>query len=222
VIRVLAVSDEISDVLTVSRLEELNADVIVSCGDLPWDYLEYLVTVANKPLAYVPGNHDPAPRRHLSAALGIPLPPVVSPTGGGRKTGPEGCINIDRAIVDVGGLRVAGLGGSMRYSEGPYQYTESEMSRRGRRLLRRARVQRLRDGRGVDVLVTHAPPLDLGDERDRAHRGFGSFHRLVEVLMPKVMLHGHIHPHGRAIEDHHIGDTRVLNAVGYRLVEVDP
>jgi len=218
---VLAVSDEVSEVLTASRLEELDADVIASCGDLPWDYLEYLVTVTNKPLVYVPGNHDPAPRRNLSAALGIPLVPGVSSTAGRGRTGPEGCINIDRAIVDVAGLRVAGLGGSMRYSEGPYQYTEAEMSRRSRRLQRRARVRRLRDGRGVDVLVTHAPPLDLGDERDRAHRGFGSFHGLVEVLTPKVMLHGHIHPHGRALEDRQIGETRVLNAVGYRLVEVD-
>ena len=33
-------------------------DLIVSCGDLKRQYLEFLVTMVNKPVLYVPGNHD--------------------------------------------------------------------------------------------------------------------------------------------------------------------
>ena len=34
------------------------ADAIISCGDLPASYLTFLVTMANRPLFYVHGNHD--------------------------------------------------------------------------------------------------------------------------------------------------------------------
>ena len=34
------------------------ADLILSCGDLPAEYLEFLVTIASCPLLYIHGNHD--------------------------------------------------------------------------------------------------------------------------------------------------------------------
>ena len=36
-------------------------------------------------------------------------------------------------MVDVAGLRIAGLGGCRRYSPGPNQYTDRQQARRGRR-----------------------------------------------------------------------------------------
>lgn len=39
-------------------------DLILSAGDLDPDYLEFLVTVINKPLIYVRGNHDDRYARH--------------------------------------------------------------------------------------------------------------------------------------------------------------
>jgi Icc-related predicted phosphoesterase len=198
VTRILAISDEVADVLlNVERLREIEPDVVVSCGDLPFDYLEYVASVTEVPLAYVFGNHDPVDAK------------------------PEGCVPVDGRIADVSGLRIAGLGGSMRYSNGPHQFTEEQMRRRSRRLARRARFRKVRSGSAVDVLVTHSPPQGVGDESDRAHRGFHAFHRLVSVLSPKVMLHGHIHLYGQARVDRAIDDVPVLNAVGYRVVEVD-
>jgi Icc-related predicted phosphoesterase len=96
------------------------------------------------------------------------------------------------------------------------------MSRRARRLVRGARRRRRRDGRGVDVLITHAPPKGLGDEDDRAHEGFEAFHRLVRDLRPRLLLHGHIHPYGIERPDRQIGDTRVVNVVPYRVLDMDP
>ena len=58
-IRVLAVSDEIAPAVNRFEVRELEPDLIVSCGDLPFDYLEYLVSTLNVPMVFVPGNHDP-------------------------------------------------------------------------------------------------------------------------------------------------------------------
>jgi Icc-related predicted phosphoesterase len=80
----------------------------------------------------------------------------------------------------------------------------------------------VRGRRGVDVLLTHAPPFGVGDEDDPAHQGFEAFLPLVERLSPKLLVHGHIHPYGQAKPDRYLGTTTVVNAVPFRLLEVEP
>lgn len=193
-VRILAVSDEESHQAYSGHFSDLRPDLVVACGDLPVEYLEYLVTVLNKPLYFVPGNHDSHTRP------------------------PEGCVNVDMRIEEVAGLRIAGLGGSHRYSAGPNQYTQEQMHSRARRLLKKSRVR----GRGphLDVLLTHAAPEGVGDDNDRCHRGFQAFHELVAKTSPLLLVHGHVHPYGRAQSDHRLGSTVIVNAVGYRLLEV--
>jgi Icc-related predicted phosphoesterase len=195
--RLLAVSDEESELAYSGYFSQLEPDLIVACGDLTSDYLEYLVTVLNKPLLYVPGNHDPATQR-----------------------GPEGCVNVDMRIEEVSGLRVAGLGGSHRYRPGPNQYTQEQMRSRVRRLVKKSRIRGV--GPRIDVTLTHSPPAGVGDDDDACHRGFEAFHELISQTSPKLFVHGHIHPYGRKNVDHMVGSTQVVNAVGYRLVEVAP
>ncbi|HEV1998508.1 MAG TPA: metallophosphoesterase, partial [Candidatus Dormibacteraeota bacterium] len=67
---------------------------------------------------------------------------------------------------------------------------------------------------------THAPPLGCGDRDDPPHRGFAAFHRLIDTLAPKVLIHGHVHPFGRSATDRHLGRTLVVNAVPSRLIEI--
>ena len=122
----------------------------------------------------------------------------------------------------MSGVRIVGLGGSIRHNDGPNQYTEREMRRRVRRLSRSARVRRWRDNGTVDVVITHSPPLDCGDGEDAAHRGFACFHRLLGQLRPRLMLHGHVHPHGFERPDRTIGSTRIVNVIPFRLIEFDP
>jgi uncharacterized protein len=217
--RILAVADEVDESLGGEALGQLRPDLVLSAGDLPFDYLEYLVTVLNVPLLYVPGNHDPSlrsPREELAWPPSIELKDARDPVG------PLGGTNVDGRIEDVAGIRVAGLGGSVRYREGPNQYTQKEMRRRARRLRRRAAGRGLRGRRGVDVLLTHAPPLGVGDEDDPAHQGFGALLQLVQRLSPKLLIHGHIHPYGQAKPDRQLGTTTVVNAVPFRLLEVEP
>jgi Icc-related predicted phosphoesterase len=80
----------------------------------------------------------------------------------------------------------------------------------------------LRDGRGVDVLVTHAPPRGAGDREDPAHRGFEALNWLAERLRPPLLLHGHIHPDGAPARPHRLGRTVVRNVVGRHLLDIEP
>jgi hypothetical protein len=218
VTRVLAVADEVDETLyEPQKLGRAAPDVVISCGDLPFDYLEYLVTILNVPLMYVPGNHDPdlVHRPEIDQGLGLAPIDVAVVRPHRDPPGPAGCTIVDGRVERARGLRVGGLGGSVRYREGPNQYTQGQMRRRARRLARRAR----RLG-GLDVLVTHAPPLGLGDEDDPAHRGFDAFHWLAGRLRPKLLVHGHIHPYGQERPDRRLEEVLVVNAVPSRIVEV--
>jgi Icc-related predicted phosphoesterase len=118
----------------------------------------------------------------------------------------------------MNGLTIAGLGGSIRYREGPNQYTERQMALRARRLQWQVKMRRRR----IDLLITHSPPAGVGDDTDGPHRGFASFVWLVEVLRPRLLLHGHVHPHGFVKPDRQLGETRIVNVVPHKVLEVGP
>src|SRR2546428_6105235 len=153
------------------KLERLQPDLVLSCGDLPFDYLEYIVSRVNVPLLYVPGNHDPDLR---------PGDDTFSPLRAERPSkGPEGCVNVDGRIVEAAGLRVAGLGGSMRYRPGANQYTQGQMRGRALRIEALARLVRGRGHRRFHrLLAPPAPEGFSGNADDLAHPGLSAFHRL--------------------------------------------
>ena len=170
-------------------------DLVISCGDLPAVYLEHIVTLANVPLLYVQGNHDTAYDRHA----------------------PEGCVSIDGQIRDFRGLRVMGLGGSIRYNDHVHGFTEAEMGRQAARLTLLAQATG-----GVDVIVTHAPARGYGDLEDLPHRGFEAFNRLLERTRPRYLVHGHVHlNYGRIerVREHACGTT-IVNAFGSHVIEI--
>jgi hypothetical protein len=164
------------------------------------------------PLVFVPGNHDPdlggyhQARSGLVLRAGLPAEPPW----------PPGAVNADGRVVDVGGLRLIGLGGSARYSGGPNQYTDRQQAARARRLVAAARWRHWRDGRPVDVVLTHSPPRGLGDGDDLAHRGFTALHHVVTALRPHYLLHGHV----ASQPDRRIGQTVVRNVIGRHVIEI--
>lgn len=214
---VLVVADEVAPQLWNARRERYPVDLIVAAGDLPFDYLEHLSNALDRPCVFVPGNHDAdltgfSNIHGLWTRNGMPV----------RWPGPEGGTNADGQVLDIAGLRIAGLGGSIRYREGPNQWTERQQTRRMRRVARTARWRQLRDGRPVDVLLCHSPPLDCGDRPDPPHRGFRCLHEAVERMRPALLLHGHIHPHGEPVPDRMLGTTLVRNVVGRHLLDITP
>ncbi len=141
-------------------------DLILSCGDLNPKYLSFLSCFTKAPILYVHGNHDAK----------YDMDP------------PEGCICIDDKIYNFNGVRILGLGGSMRYKNGPYQFTQREMNAR----IRKMRFSIMRN-RGFDILLTHSPAYKLNDGQDLPHMGFEGFIDLMDKYEPKYFCHGHVH-----------------------------
>lgn len=200
------VSDETDRRLTADRLREMRPELVISCGDLPADYLDFVSSAANALLLYVPGNHDPELRTERARRDWTPSPPPG--------------MSLDGRVRTEHGLRIAGLGGSIRYRPGPNQYTQREARQRVRSLVRRERVRGLGRVRPLDLFVAHAPPLGVGDESDAAHRGFEAYHDLIARFRPRIMVHGHIHPYGLVQPDRRIGQTEIVNVIPYRLIEL--
>jgi Icc-related predicted phosphoesterase len=203
-VRVLAIADQVAEALWGRALEDLRPDVIVSCGDLPFDYLENIAGRSDAPVLYVPGNHDPDVRNGDAWTAPMSVPP-----------GPAGCINIDGRTDKMAGLRFAGLGGSVRYRPGPNQYTQGQMARRALRLELKVRLSR----QPIDILVTHSPPAGYGDSTDPPHVGFTALERLARRLSPRYLIHGHVNLYGPKRKVPQIGRTLIINAIPTRLIE---
>jgi len=187
-VEVLAVSDEVDQRIYTPSIRERMGDVdlIIGCGDVPASYLEFLVDAVNRPVYYVLGNHAEELTRHGER---------------GEPVHPQGCVDLGgRVLRDPGsGLLLAGLPGSPRYSEHePVQYTEWQMHWMMLKMLPRLYWNKLRYGRFLDVLVTHAPPRDVNDREDKAHRGFSAMRRFLRRFYPAYQLHGHIHLYDRS------------------------
>lgn len=187
--RILLIADEPCkaywDYYDESRLKDI--DLILSAGDLPAEYLSFLETFTNVPLLYVHGNHDSK----------YDYKP------------PEGCICIEDRIYVYNGIRIMGLGGSMRYNNNAYQFTEKEMAKRVKKM-----KLPLMFHRGFDILLTHAPVRGFGDQEDLPHRGFECFHDLVRKYHPDYMVHGHVHQNYSAHfqRKQQVEGTTVINA----------
>lgn len=171
-------------------------DVIVSCGDLPPEYLSRLAHVFNVPLYYVGGNHDIRYKDKL----------------------PQGGVDLHGRLERIQGLNFLGLEGSRWYNGGPFQYTEGQM----RTAIRRLRPALWWQG-GIDVVVTHAPPRYVHDAEDLCHRGFRSFRWLIDKYQPDYFIHGHIH---REFSDSServtvVDATKVVNTYGYNILEIE-
>lgn len=187
--KILAIADKESayywDFFDKSKFEDI--DLIISCGDLESSYLEFLATLTSLPILYIHGNHDTKYDRQP----------------------PGGCICIEDNIYVHEGIRIMGLGGSMRYNPSNHQYTDKEMFKRVRKLWFKIFLRG-----GFDILVTHAPAFELNDGQDLPHRGFKAFRKLLDRYKPKYFLHGHVHMnYGREhkrIDQYQ--DTKVINA----------
>jgi Icc-related predicted phosphoesterase len=205
-VRILAVSDQVVKGIYSSHIRKRfgHVDIVVSCGDLPYSYLEYIVSMLDVPCFFVHGNHDGP----IHTADGCVL------------TEPGGWIDLDGRTVESKGVLLAGLEGSIRYRpDGCFQYTEGEMTFKALQLALALAMNRVRYGRYLDILVTHAPPLGIHDGKDWPHRGFKVFLDLMDRFRPRYLLHGHKHIYGLEAWQTHYRNTKVINVYPYRVIE---
>lgn len=197
--KLLCISDQVESLLHGPTLDHYarGVDAVISCGDLPFEYLEYIVTFLGVPVYYVLGNHDPDDEKF-----------------------PGGCTPLDGRVVEAGGVVLAGLSGSQFYSGEGNQYTERQMRLKAFELSTRIRARALIGRPKPTVFVTHAAPLGFGDAEDHAHTGFESFLTLMDRHAPKLWLHGHVHLYGPDQKRvTHRDKTKIVNVFGHQFIE---
>ena len=205
--KILAVSDQVVErVYTLANNGHFKGiDLILGCGDLPYTYLEYLLTVLNRPLFYVPGNHDPDfnPRDERSKA--------------------DGGSNLDLETAVYNQTLIGGFGGSVRYRpDGTNQYTQSEAFQRAYQMIPKLLVNRIKYRRALDILISHSPPMGIHDDNDQAHHGLKALNWLLGFAKPRYLFHGHTHFYRNNIAefDTIIEETRIINVYPYKVIDI--
>ena len=201
--KILAVSDEVVGWIYSPTLAERCADVdmVISCGDLPISYLDYIASTLNRPCFYVRGNHD---HKEISEH-------------GPEKTAAEGWINLDGATHRERGLTLAGLEGCLRYRpNAAAQFSQHEQRLRAYWLGVKMLFAR------PDIFVAHAPPLGIHNGPDLAHTGFSAYNWVIETYRPRLFLHGHQHRNYNPTQvgETVVGATLVVNVHPYRILEL--
>jgi uncharacterized protein len=210
-IRALAVSDQIDPRIhsATLRMRMPDVEIVIGCGDLPARYLEFLADALEKPVYFVLGNH---------------MEEWTKDPRTGQPFDPMGCSNLGARVVRdrSTGLIIGGLPGSPKYSgEGGQQFSEPEMYLKILRMTPRLLWNRMRHGRAIDLLITHAPPYQINDRQDVAHRGFKSIRNFLKWFKPTYHLHGHIHLYDRNEPFSAVFyQTEVVNVYPYRVLDV--
>ena len=202
-VKILCVSDtEMPQLHNAVNLRRQYHDVemIISCGDMPPNYLDFISSIIGAPLYYVRGNHDEIYDEE-----------------------PPGGIDLHGQVVQYGGLTMAGLEGSIRYNRGRIQYSQTQMHGKVLGMAPAVLWNRWARQRRIDLFVTHSPARDIHDGKDVAHRGFAGFLNFMKWFRPRYMLHGHVHTWDRrkTVRTQY-ESTCVLNINPFTVLELEP
>ncbi len=220
--KILCVADQIDPLVYSASIKERFADIdlVLSAGDLPMDYLGFIVSTLNKPLLFVFGNHNLKDLSYYRpSSEDRMLPRSLADEANASSSG---ATYIGFKTRNENGLIVAGLGGCMRYNRGMNQFTDFQMRMHMLALLPRLWWNKLIRGRYLDILLTHAPPAGIHDQDDPCHRGFPSFLWFMKTFKPRFLVHGHIHLYDlNDVRSTRFGDTLVVNAYSHYLIDTE-
>ncbi len=187
------------------RRQFANVNLAIGCGDLPYAYQEFVISMLDVPFFYVRGNHDK----------------IVELNTHGELTGPTGGMNLHRKVLYYRGLILGGVEGSLRYRPGPFQYSQRQMWLNIFSLVPAMLFNRLSHGRYLDIFISHAPPYGVHDMPDLVHTGIKAFRWLIDVFQPAYFFHGHVHVYRPdTIRETLVGQTLVINSYGYRVTDL--
>ena len=219
--KILCIADHIDPLVYSPGIKARFQDVglVLSAGDLPFSYYDFIMSTLNKPLLFVFGNHN---LRGFDSYRGCRDP--LGRSSPGRREGESPCngaMHVGSRVWRERKVLVAGLGGSMWYNGGENQYTEPQVYLRLGLLVPRLLYNRLRYGRFLDVLLTHAPPYGIHDGEDRCHRGFKAFLWFMRAFKPRYLVHGHMHLYSREQPRTTLyHQTTVVNAYEHMVIDL--
>lgn len=198
-----------------------DVDFVISAGDLPFYYYEFIVSSINKPLLFVFGNHN---LKRLGEYK-IKYRNVIFTDYGYNYShsylNSVGATYIGGKVHRKTGLLIAGLGGSRWYNGMPNQYTEFGMFFYMLKIIPGLLWNRIFYGRFLDIFVTHAPPFRINDKPDLCHTGFKIFLWFLRKFKPKYHIHGHIHIYNRNNKREALySDTNIINVYNHYLLEI--
>jgi len=217
--KILCVSDYIDQLVYSANIKTRFKDVslVISCGDLPLDYYDFIISSLNKPLLFVFGNHNLKRIAFYDHRYRMPLSSSAVAYDRYRPCGGQ---YISGKVVTEKGLLIAGLGGSMRYNNGMNQLSDRGMYFYLLKLIPALLWNKIMYGRFLDILVTHAPPYRIHDCEDICHRGFKAFLWFMKVFKPEYLIHGHIHLYDQNEERKtKYLNTTIVNAFKHYVIE---
>lgn len=216
--KILCVSDEVDPLVYSPRAKEhfTDIDFILSAGDLPMEYLGFIASTFNKPLFFVFGNHN---LKYLSLFTGKLRQSALTKT----EAPPHrfGSTHIDGKIIKYKDMIIAGIGGSYRYNDGQNQFRDYQIYLKIIKMIPRMIYNKIRYGRYIDILLTHAPPYGINDKKDLCHRGFKALLWFIKMFKPAYLLHGHIHLYNSLetrISQYY--NTKIINVFKHYVLEV--
>lgn len=219
--KILCVADHIDPLVYSSTVKQRFGDVelVLGAGDLPMEYLGFIASSLNRTVGFVFGNHNLKELPTFKTSMRSPL---ETTSVAAQTRSYFGATFLEDRVKNLGGVLVAGLGGSMRYNDGNHQFTERQMYLRMVRLIPRLLWNRIVHGRYLDILLTHAPPRGVQDREDLCHRGFRAFLWFMRVFRPQYLLHGHIHLYDiNAQRTEQYEATTVINVYDHYIIDMN-
>jgi len=204
--KILAVSDvEVDWIYSPKiRIAESDTDLVIGCGDLTPDYMDYIISSLDVPLFHVHGNHS--------------IPETIGNLNNPNNSGPT---DLHCKMVRYKGYTFAGVEGSVRYNNGAYQYSQAGMWLNVIKLVPALLRNRFALGKYLHIFVTHSPPWGIHDQSDPPHQGIKAFRWLITQFQPDFHLHGHTHVYRPdTIIESVLGKTRIINAYRYCTLEL--
>lgn len=203
---ILGLSDWIDPLIYSEKMKYRmkDVDLIISCGDVNSNYLDFVMSELNKPLLYVVGNHvnHEDYEKDFSGKFLLHIPRCFK--------------NLHLKMYNIDGVLITGFQGSNWYNGGPFQYRQFEVFFKLITLLPKLIFNRIVYGRFLDIFVTHAPPYGVGDKKDQCHRGLKAFNLFIKLFSPQLHLHGHVHIYDINKNREKIySKTKVINCSGF-------
>lgn len=229
--KILIVSDQVDPFIYNYAIKELfcEIDCVLCAGDLPMDYIDFIVSTLNKPTYFVFGNHNLQEYKYYHTDI-----PKTHDNICNTEEHYVGAYYAGFKVITAHDLLwnspvkskptpllIAGISGSRDYNHGLCQYTEKQMKMKLLKMIPKLLYNKLKYGRYLDIFLTHATPRHIHDHEDNCHKGFKCFNKFIKKYKPTYMVHGHIHLYDQSEPRISVYEnTIVVNAYGHYVIDL--